>query len=194
MTGRASALFTGTLLAALALVWADVAAKVNVKVEAEKTFDFKTVQTWGWNPSGPGEVKMARTPDDDPEVFRKAIEPIIVDAVNTEIPQRGLKSAKAKPDLVLTYYVLLTVGAATQTAGQFLPGTTSWALPPFAPATVSMTMMNQGALVLDLAANGTVVWRGVAQARIAMDADDKKRESVIREAVRELLKKYPPKK
>ena len=54
-------------------------------------------------------------------------------------------------------------------------------------------MMNRGSLVLDLSAKGAVVWRGVAQANISFDADEKKRESLIREGVRDLLKRYPPK-
>jgi hypothetical protein len=53
-------------------------------------------------------------------------------------------------------------------------------------------MMNRGSLVLDLSAKGTVVWRGVAQAEIKMDADDKRREALVREAVRDLLRRYPP--
>ena len=53
--------------------------------------------------------------------------------------------------------------------------------------------MNQGSLVLDLSAKGTVVWRGVAQANIKIDADDKKREALLREGVRDLLRRYPPK-
>ena len=82
---------------------------------------------------------------------------------------------------------------STQTVGQFLPATSAWGLPPFAPATQSLKVMNQGSLVLDLSAKGVVVWRGVAQAKIAFDADDKKREALLREAVRDLLKRYPPK-
>ena len=82
---------------------------------------------------------------------------------------------------------------STQTMGQFLPGTVAWGLPPFAQATQSLKMMNQGALVLDLSAKGEVVWRGVAQARIDFDADDKKREALLREGVRDLLRRYPPK-
>ena len=53
-------------------------------------------------------------------------------------------------------------------------------------------MMNRGSLVLDLSANGSVVWRGVAQANIKFDVDEKKRETLIREAVRDLLKRFPP--
>ena len=53
-------------------------------------------------------------------------------------------------------------------------------------------MMNQGALVLDLSVKEVVIWRGVAQARVAFEADDKKREAILREGVRDLFKKYPP--
>ena len=59
--------------------------------------------------------------------------------------------------------------------------------------TQSLTMMNRGSLVIDLSAKGAVVWRGVAQANVKFDADQNKRETLIREAVRDLLKRYPPK-
>ena len=45
-----------------------------------------------------------------------------------------------------------------------------------------------GALLLVL------VFGGVAQGRISFEADDKKREALLREGVRDLLKRYPPKK
>ena len=151
------------------------------------------MKTWGWNPQQPGEVKMARTKDDDPEAARQRAEPVILDAVSTEIGRRGLQRATSAPDLIVTYYLLLTTNMTTQTMGQFLPATTGWGLPPFAQATQSLKMMNQGSLVLDLSANGAVVWRGVAQAKIEFDADEKKRETLIREAVRDLLRRYPPK-
>ena len=54
-----------------------------------------------------------------------------------------------------------------------------------------MKVMNQGSLVLDLSAKGVVVWRGVAQAKVAFEADDKKREALLREAVRDLLRALP---
>ena len=171
-----------------------VTAGVDVQVESDKDFDFSKVKTWDWSTSGPGEVKMARSPYDDPEVARKKAEPIIVDAVTKEMVRRGLTHATVSPDIRVTYYLLLTIGASTQTAGQFLPPVTQWGLPPFAPATVSMTMMNVGSLVLDLAKDGDVKWRGLAQANIKMDADDKKREQLIREGVRDLLAKFPPPK
>jgi hypothetical protein len=56
-----------------------------------------------------------------------------------------------------------------------------------------MTVMNQGSLVLDLSAGKTVVWRGVARAKIELGAEDKKRDALLREGVRDLLRRYPPK-
>ena len=172
---------------------ASLAARVDVKVEYDKTFDFKPVRTWAWNSSGPGEVKMARTKDDDPEAARKRAEPIIVDAVGHEMSRRGLVAATNVPDVAITYYLLLTTNQNTQTMGQFLPSTMQWGIPVFAPATQSLQVMNHGSLVLDISSKGTVIWRGVARADIKMDADEKKRERLIREGVRDLLQRFPPK-
>ena len=179
---------------AMALALGDhvVLARVDVKVEFDKTFDFKPIQTWGWNPAGPGEVKMARTAQDDPEAMKRKAEPWILSAMAAETTRRGLRPATSAPDLTATYYLLLTTNMSTQTMGQFLPTTVEWGLPPFAPATQSFTVMNRGSFVLDLSAGGTVVWRGVAQANIQTDADDKRREKLVREAVKDLLSKYPP--
>ncbi|HVH27678.1 MAG TPA: DUF4136 domain-containing protein [Vicinamibacterales bacterium] len=167
------------------------ALAVDVRVEFDKKFDFTPVRTWAWNPKGPGDVKMARSSGDDAEAARRRAEPLIVDAVNTEMTRRGLMVATAEPDLTVTYFLLLTTNMTAQTLGQFLPATTAWGIPPFAPATQSLQVMNQGSLVLDLNAKETIVWRGVAQAQIKMDADDKRREALIRESVRDLLERYP---
>jgi hypothetical protein len=39
-----------------------------------------------------------------------------------------------------------------------------------------------------------VVWRGVAQTNIKLDATEDKRASLIREGVRDLLRRFPPKR
>ena len=104
----------------------------------------------------------------------------------------GAASA-ADPDVTIAYFLLLTTNQESQSMGQFLPPTMAWGLPLFPQATTSMKVLNQGALVLDLSAKGSVVWRGVAQAQLKPDTDFKKREALIREGVRDLLKRYPPK-
>jgi hypothetical protein len=167
------------------------ALAVDVKADADKTFDFTSVRTWGWNAAGAGDVKMARTQTDDPEAMKKQAEPIIMAAVAHELERKGLRLEPGMPDLVITYFLLLSTNASAQTVGQFLPSTTEWGLPPFTRGTQSLTMMNRGSLVLDANAKGTVVWRGVAQANIDVDANRTAREALIREAVRDLLRRLP---
>jgi len=169
-----------------------LAARVDVRVAFDKEFNFKPVHTWAWSPNGPGDVKMARTPTDDPDSLRKRAEPIILDAVATAMKSRGLQEATANPDVTIMYYVLLTTSMNAQTAGQFLPAVPYWGLPPFPAATTSLKVMNQGSLVLDISGKQHVVWRGVADAQLKMDADDSKREQVLRDAVRDLIRRFPP--
>jgi len=184
---------TRIALATVAVLFAvaSAVAAIDVAIDLDKSFDFASAKTWAWRPDGPGEVKMARTADDDPEAMRVRVEPVIVDAVTTELSRRGLQATTSSPDLLVTYYLLLTNTMSSQELGQFLPATTQWGVPPFPAATQSLEIMNQGSLVLDVSANGRVVWRGVAKAKIKMDIDEKRRQALIREAVRDLLRRYP---
>ena len=177
----------------LALAFHVTLEGVDVRVEHDKAFDFRPMKTWAWNPETAGDVIMARTKDDDPAAMKQRFEPIIFDAVMTEMSRRSMQQATSAPDLMVTYYVLLTTNMSSQTMGQFLPATVAWGIPPFAPATQSLKVMNKGSLVLDLSAKGTVVWRGVAESNIEIGTDIKKREALVREAVRDLLRRYPPK-
>jgi len=165
---------------------------VDVKVDFDKAFDFKGVRTWGWNPDVRGYVRMARTPDDDPDAMQKVAEPVIVSAVEAEMGKRGLKFTSDAPDVLVTYYLLLTLGTNAQTIGQFLPSVTQWGVPPFLASTQSIEMVNHGSLVLDFTSKKDVIWRGVAQANIKVDTDMKRREALIREAVRDLVRRFPP--
>jgi hypothetical protein len=182
-----------TALAFVALTVQATVARVDVKVDFDKTFNFKTLKTWGWSAAGPGEVKMARTQTDNPESMQKVAEPLIVETITSEMTRLGMQAAPASPDMTVTYYLLLSTSQTAQSMGQFVPATMSWGLPLFPQATQSLKVMNQGSLVLDLSAKGNVVWRGVAQAEIKMDMERKRREEMLREGVRDLLKRYPPK-
>ena len=181
-----------SLAAAIGVVIAiNVAAAVDVTVDVDKTFDFEATRTWGWNPDGPGAVRMARTQGDDPDAAQRQAEPIIVATVTNEMERRGWQLAAATPELTVTYFLLLTNDVSGQTAGQFVPATPEWGLPPFTRGTQSIKVMNRGSLVLDVSANGAVVWRGVAHARIRLDADAKSREALLREAVRDVVRRFP---
>ena len=182
---------TSVVVTAIVCAIHTASAGVDVKTSAEKTFDFKAVRTWSWAPDAPGKVIMARTQQDDSEAARARAEPIIKEAVQTEMSRRGLTSSATSPDVVMMYYLLLSTNTSSQSLGDFLPATTMWGLPPFAPATQSMELMNKGSLVLDATSGNKVVWRGLAEAKIKMDEDDKRREALLREAVRDILRKFP---
>ena len=168
-----------------------VQARVDVRVAFDKTFDFKSVRTWGWHAEKKGEVMMARTIKDDPDAARKRAEPLIIESVTSELAKIKIEPAAAAPDVTLTYFLLLTNNTSAQSVGQFLPATLEWGLPPFDAATQSLKIMNRGSLVFDLNAKGKIVWRGVADAKVDVYANDKEREKTLREAVRDLIKKYP---
>ena len=180
--------------AAVVLIAQSGRADVKTRIDFDKEFDFKTIQTWAWNATEAGRVLVARTPDDDPEDIQRRAEPIIMSAVEAEMPQRGLKPARGAPDAQLTYYLLLTLGSSAQTLGQFLPPVAQWGVPPFRPQTTSLEVIEQGSLVLDFKAKDQIVWRGVGAAQIELGLPQEKRVALIREAVREILKRYPPKK
>jgi hypothetical protein len=183
---------TARLVIVIALAWAAPALlAIDVKINYDKAFDFKGARTWTWS-AQPGDVKMARTQQDDPEAMRKIAEPVILSAVASEMTKRGLKQSPDAP-LVVRYYLLLSISTSAQELGQFLPAVTQWGVPPYAPATQSLEMMNHGSLVLDMTARDVIVWRGVADAKIKRESESVKREDLIREAVRDLFKKFPPK-
>ena len=169
-------------------------AAPKIRTDFDKTFDFRQARTWAWDAKRPGAVMVARTPNDDPDRIRERVEPIIMDTVGVEMPRRRLTRSDTTPDLTLNYYLLLTLGASAQTIGQFVPPVAMWSIPPMAPSTQSIEVIEQGSLVLDLSAKGQVVWRGTAAAQIQMGLSQDKRTALLREAVREILERYPPKK
>ena len=187
-----AALLTACAIAGLA---GHVTAAVKVKTQFTKSFDFTKAKTWSWHEGGPGEVKMALTADDNPELVRQRAEPVIMEAVGATLPQRGLAAAAsgAPSDVKIKYYVLITLGTDAQTIGQFLPAVTAWGVPPFTGATQSYSVIERGSLVLDISANKEVVWRGIGQAELKPGQTQEKRAALIRSAVADILKKYPPK-
>jgi hypothetical protein len=180
-------------IVAVSLIAVHSDAAVKARVEYDKTFDFTRVKTWAWNAERAGQIVLARTQNEDVETVRQRAEPVIFDAVKAEMPRRGLTATTGPSDVTLMYYLLLTVGASGHTLGQFLPAVTGWGLPPLPPAATSIEVIEQGSLVLDLSANGRVVWRGVGEAKIKLEMPQEERAELLREGVRDLLRRYPPK-
>lgn len=172
-------------------------AKIKTEAQADPAFDFRPVKTWAWDPAGGGDVLLARAADDDPAVVKRRVDPVITRAVEQELAGRGLTYVQSGPsDLTFHYYLLVTVGFDTQTMGQFLPAVPLWGVPPFAPATSSLNIIQRGSIVLDAVSTSLarVVWRGVSQTDIDKIKSDAERDRIIGESIRDLVKRLPPKK
>jgi hypothetical protein len=172
------------------------AAKTEIKVEFDKTFAFAGVRTWAWYPDGAGEVKLALTAESDPKRIYDKVDPVLVPAIERELQARGLsKTDGYKPDLLVHYYMLATIGQTSQYMGQFLPAVPMWGLPPFSPQTQSLEVYPVGTLILDLKspAQDHIVWRGSAQREIDLDKTPEERKGTLERAVRDLIKKIPKK-
>jgi Domain of unknown function (DUF4136) len=174
-----------------------VMAGTKIKVQSNPKFDYAGLKTWAWNPGGPGDVKVWVTADSKAEPVKKQYEPILMQAVEDELARVGLAKAApgAKPDFLMTYYMLVTVGSSSQQMGQFLPAVAAWGLPPFAQETTALSVYPMGTLVLDVASPDVdhVVWRAVAQAEIDMEKTEAQRAVRIRTVVRDVVAKLPRK-
>jgi Domain of unknown function (DUF4136) len=194
---RPGAATTTALVVWLCAVVVLQGAKIKTRAESDPKFSFREVKTWAWDPSETGKVIMARASTDDPAPVKKRVEPVLVAAVARELGLRGLTQASAgQPDLMMHYYVLVTVGMDAQVMGQFLPAVPEWGVPPFAAATQSLDIVTRGSVVLDAVSTslGRVVWRGVAQTDVDTEQSDAKRDAIIRDAAHELVKRIPLKK
>jgi hypothetical protein len=171
------------------------AADTDLKVDYDKTFSFAGLRTWTWHPDGAGDVRLAVSSQDDPKRVAARVDPVIVPAVEREMTARGFARAAA-PDVYVHYYVLATVNQSAQQQGQFLPPTGEWGLPPFNASTTALSIYPVGTLIIDVSspAAKAVVWRGAAQRKINLERPDDERRKVLEQAIRDLLKRFPPKK
>lgn len=185
------------VIALLGVAAVGVGAKVKVRTEHDKTFDFRGVRTYAWHPDGAGDVKVLEASGDDPERLRAKLEPVIKAAVEEQLARRGLvPAAGGQPDLHVNYYLLIGAGTSSQYMGQFLTSSPEWGLPVMSGPTTSFKAYEQGSLVLDLSAPSlkSTVWRGVAQAEVDRQRSDADRAQRIRDGVKDMLGKFPPKK
>lgn len=197
MAYQTSRVSLGRAMAALVLASAAavVSAKVKIDVMHDPEFDFRPVRTFAWHPDGAGEVKVLVKNSGDPEALQQRFEPVITPAVEQELAKKGVTPALGgRPDVYASYYVLITAGDSSQYMGQFISPTMEWGVPPFAGATQSLKIYEQGSLILDLSSPSlkSAVWRGIAKAEIERQRSEPQRDARIREAVREMIKKYPP--
>jgi hypothetical protein len=190
---------TAVIAVAVSWLFAPVrfdAAKTEIKVDYDKKFSFTGLHTWTWRPDGKGDVRVAVSSKDDPAAVAARVDPVIIPSIEREMTARGFTRAADGADMYVHYYALATVKQSAQIQGQFLPATTEWGLPPFSASTSSLEIYPVGTLLIDVTstAAGKIVWRGAAQRTINLDRPDDERRKVLEQAIRDLLRRFPPKK
>lgn len=172
------------------------AAKTDINVDYDKTFSFAGLKTWTWHPEGKGKVLLALTAENDPKAVADRWDPVIIPTLERELGARGLTMATANPDFYVHYFVLGTLQNSSQVAGQFLPATPEWGIPPFLASTTATRTYPIGTLMIDVTstAQQRLVWRGTAARKIQLDRSDAERKKTLEDAIREMVKKFPPKK
>jgi hypothetical protein len=189
-----AALATAVVAAWLTATSAPEAKKIQYDFDFDEAVDFAGLKTWGWHPSGRGEVKLAISSTSDPAPLKAKADPVIVAAIERELPRRGLTKVDGTADVLVVYRLLGTVSSSSQDMGQFL-GWNEWGVPPFRGSSQSLRVFPVGTLLVDLfAANGKdLVWRGIARAEVDLDKSPAERKERLESVIRDMLAKFPPK-
>jgi len=160
----------------------------EVRYNFDKNSDFSKFRTYTWVPLR-----------NDPKIDRLRGEQIKA-AVDREIAKKGLVKTEADTaDLYIGYQ------AAIEKETQFTSYKTDWGLGPGwsggnlhgavgGVTTGQMSTIYTGQLALDMydRKNHWLVWRGVANKTIDIDASQTKQQKNLERAVVTLLKNYPP--
>ena len=160
----------------------------EVRYNFDKNSDFSKFRTYTWVPL-----------QNDPKIDRLRGEQIKA-AVDAEIAKKGLVKTEADTaDLYIGYQ------AAIEKETQFTSYKTDWGLGPGwsggnlhgavgGVTTGQMSTIYTGQLALDMydRKNHWLVWRGVANKTIDIDASQTKQQKNLERAVVTLLKNYPP--
>jgi hypothetical protein len=132
------------------------------------------------------------TPVGDPLIDKR-----IVDALAAELAAKGLTRNDANPDLAIVYHVAFDKKQDIQTFSTGIgygPYGYGWG-GGWGTTDVRVIEILMGTLVIDFADTGhkEIVFRGIGVKEVNVQAKPEKRDKSIAEAVKKILKNYPPK-
>ena len=173
-----------TVLSAILLAPALMLAQ-KTSYDYEKTADFKSFKTYAFK--------------DGTAVGQPLIDSRIVSAIETQLASKGLVKAEANPDLFVVYHVAFDKQKDISTyssGGGYGPYGWGWGGGWAGGSThTSVRDILVGTLVIDMAdaKKNQMVWRGMGVKEVNTQANPEKRDKSINEAVKKILKNYPPK-
>lgn len=163
------------MLTALALIVLPACASLQVKTEQDLEADFSRYHTYSWIDGAPGG-------------HEPSLESQIQTAVDRELPFKRLHRVEkgGSPDLYVSICVTVDEDRVVQ------PDQWGYDLGTLGVggSRASVLTLPRGTLLVDLIDSGSrrLVWRGQASQAVDREAS----EEVIRKAVREIFRPYPP--
>ena len=139
---------------------------------------------------------------DGTKVGQELIDARIVAAIDTELAQKGLVKAESNPDLFVVYHMAFDqekdISTYSTGYGGGGYGAYGWGWGGGWGGGTSTTQVRNilvGTLVIDLAdaKQGQLAWRGMGVKEVNTQANPDKRDKSINNAVKKILKNYPPK-
>jgi hypothetical protein len=173
-----------TVLSAILLAPALMLAQ-KTSYDYEKSADFKSFKTYAFK--------------DGTKVGQPLIDNRIVEAIEAQLATKGLAKAEANPDLFVVYHVAFDKQKDISTfssGGGYGPYGWGWGGGWAGGSThTSVRDILVGTLVIDMAdaKKNQMVWRGMGVKEVNTQANPEKRDKSINDAVKKILKNYPPK-
>ncbi len=160
-------------------------SSMHIETQHADDVDFAKYKTWNWLPSAAQET--------DPRLSDPLVVARIRGAIEKQLMAQGFRKESTSPDFIVSYHAALddqlsqsAVDNSYDTA-QYDRYDQNW--------TYQYTSeWQQGTLLLDIvdAQTKALVWRGSAQAELTTNASDEERDKRVEEAVRKILKNFPP--
>ena len=168
---------------ALGLLVPAIAFAQKTSYDFDKNADFTKYKTY---------TLKEGTPVGDPLIDRR-----IIEAIGVELAAKGLSRNDTNPDLVVVYHVAFDKKQDIQTFSTGIgygPYGYGWG-GGWGTTDVRVIEILMGTLVIDLAdsTKKEMVFRGIGVKEVNVQAKPEKRDKSISEAVKKILKNYPPK-
>ena len=132
-------------------------------------------------------------------VGQQLIDDRIVTAIDTQLAAKGLSKAAAEPDVFVVYHMAFDKekDISTYSSGGGGYGAYGWGWGGGWAGGTTTTQVRDilmGTLVIDIAdaKKGQLAWRGMGVKEVDVQNKPEKRDKSINEAVKKILKNYPP--
>jgi len=171
-----------SILLLLLVAAAGCSTVYDVQFDYNTKTDFANLETYNWMPL-PEKADI-----DSFNVAR------VKKAVNTDLQAKGLRLAADNPDFLIAEHLGKEEKVRVVDWGyDYGPYSGYWG-GYWGPGGVSTYQYEEGSLILDFVDPQTkqLIWRGSAKAQVGDVGTPEKREALINEAVKKILKNFPP--